>query len=171
MDSTVARSGHRRKFDDPVPCPYGLAVDAADIDLRNATYRRFVELGRAPTIPEVAETMDQPETDVREGWQRLHDAHALVLDDAGQILMANPFAAKPTPFRVEAGGRSWFANCAWDAFGIGAALGADSTIHTECADCHAPIGVRVRDGRPDDTDLVFHGLVPAASWWNDIGYT
>jgi len=146
-------------------------VDAADIDLRNATYRRFVELGRAPSRTEVAAVTGLSETAVREGWQRLHDAHALVLDDAGDIRMANPFAAQPTPFRVEAAGRSWFANCAWDAFGIGAALQADSTIHTECADCGTPLDVVVRAGRPDDTYLVFHVLVPAASWWNDIGYT
>jgi hypothetical protein len=146
-------------------------VDAADIDLRNATYRRFVELGRAPGADELADNAGMSETAVREGWQRLHDAHALVLDGAGEIRMANPFAAQPTPFRVDATGRSWYANCAWDAFGIGAALNMDSTIHTECADCRDPLDIVVRDGRPDDTDLVFHVLVPAASWWNDIGFT
>jgi hypothetical protein len=151
--------------------PYGHAVDAADIELRNATYRSFVELARAPTAPEVADVTGASEAAVREGWRRLHDAHALVLDGDGEIAMANPFAAKPTPFRVEAAGRSWFANCAWDAFGIGAALGADSTIHTECADCRSPLDIVVRDGRPNDTDLVFHVLVPAATWWDDIGYT
>ena len=153
------------------PVAYGRDVDAADIDLRNATYRRFVELGRAPTASEVASTIDAPEEDVRVGWARLHDAHALVLDGAGEIAMANPFAAKPTPFRVETDGRSWYANCAWDAFGIGAALATDSEIHTACADCQEPLDLVVRDGRPDDTDLIFHVLVPAASWWNDIGYT
>jgi hypothetical protein len=151
--------------------PYRHAVDAADIELRNSTYRSFVELGRAPTAQEVADVTGATEAAVREGWLRLHDAHALVLDGASEIAMANPFAAKPTPFRVEAAGRSWFANCAWDAFGIGAALRADSTIHSECADCHTPLDIVVRDGRPDDTDLVFHVLVPAASWWDDIGYT
>lgn len=155
----------------PKNFPYGPRVDAVDIELRNATYRRFVEVGRAPTTAEVAEATGVPEADVREGWQRLHDAHALVLDDAGEIRMANPFAAQPTPFRVEAAGRSWFANCAWDAFGIGAALKADCTIHTECPDCRTALDIVVRDCRPDDTDLVFHVLVPAASWWNDIGYT
>jgi Alkylmercury lyase len=146
-------------------------VEAADIDLRNATYRRFVELGRAPSAAEVAAVLGDADAAVREGWRRLHDAHALVLDDVGEIAMANPFAARPTPFRVEADGRSWFANCAWDAFGIGAALHADSTIHTECADCATRLDIAVHDGRPDDTDLVFHVLVPAASWWDDIGYT
>lgn len=108
---------------------------------------------------------------MHQGWRRLHDGHALVLDDAGRIRMANPFAAQPTPFRVEAGGRSWYANCAWDSFGIGAALKVDSTIQTECPDCQTLIDIEVRGGRPDDTDLIFHVMVPAASWWNDIGYT
>ena len=155
----------------PGHIPYGRGVDAADIDLRNATYRRFVELGRAPGAAEVEDVTGLSARAVRKGWQRLHDAHALVLDDTGEIAMANPFAAQPTPFRVEAGERSWFANCAWDAFGIGAALKSDSTIHTACPDCRKPLDIDVRDGRPDDTDLVFHVLVPAASWWDDIGYT
>jgi formate-dependent nitrite reductase cytochrome c552 subunit len=146
-------------------------VDPADIHLRNATYRRFVELGRAPSVLEIARAIGVSEVDVRNGWRRLHDAHALVLDDAGDIIMANPFAARPTPFRVESAGRSWYANCGWDSFGIGAALRSDSTIHTECADCHAPLDITVRDGHPDDIDLVFHVPLRAASWWEDIGYT
>lgn len=146
-------------------------MDAADIELRNATYRRFVDLGRAPTTQDVAGQLGWSVADVRDGWWRLHEAHALVLDGAGDIVMANPFAARPTPFRVEAAGRAWYANCAWDAFGIGAALKADSTIHTACADCQEPLDIDVRDGQPDDLDLIFHVLVPAASWWDDIGFT
>ena len=153
------------------PVSYGRAVDPADVGLRNATYRAFVELGRAPTPSELAERIAVSEESVVEGWGRLHDAHALVLDDRGRIRMANPFAAQPTSFRVETAGRSWYANCAWDAFGIGAALKVDSTIHTECGDCRTPIDIDVREGKHDDTALIFHILVPAASWWDDIGYT
>lgn len=152
-------------------CPYGPGVDQHDIDLRNATYRAFVELGRAPRASEVADATGLTESDIRTSWQRLHDAHALVLDAAGRIQMANPFAARPTPFRVEVDGRSFYANCAWDAFGIGAALHADTTIHASCPDCQRPIDIKVDDGRPDDTDLTFHVLVPASAWWDDIGYT
>ena len=146
-------------------------MDPADLTVRRATYRRFVELGRAPTPAEVAAVVGAGEVEVRAAWRRLHDAHALVLDEAGDIRMANPFAAQPTDFRVAAGGRSWYANCAWDAFGIGAALHVDSEFDTHCADCGEALHVRVRDGHPDDTTLVFHVLVPAAQWWNDIGFT
>jgi hypothetical protein len=146
-------------------------MDPADLTVRRTTYRRFVELGRAPTAGEIAAAAGSDEASVRAAWRRLHDAHALVLDEAGEIRMANPFAARPTDFRVDAGGRDWFANCAWDAFGIGAALDVDSSFDTHCPDCDESLHVRVRDGRPDDPDLVFHVLVPAAQWWNDIGFT
>jgi hypothetical protein len=34
-----------------------------------------------------------------------------------------------------------------------------------------PIAIEVRDGRPNDECLVFHCLVPAAHWWDDIVFT
>jgi hypothetical protein len=147
-------------------------MDARDLAVRNATYRRFVELGRAPSAGEIAEAVGVDGAAVRASWRRLHDAHALVLaDDAGEIKMANPFAANPTDFRVAAAGRQWYANCAWDAFGIGAALHVDSEFETHCQDCGDRLQVRIHDGRPHDTDLVFHVLVPAVQWWDDIGFT
>ena len=146
-------------------------MDAADIDLRNTTYRRFVELGRAPTPADIAEATGRSEPHVRDAWRRLHDAHALVLDESGRIRMANPFSAVPTAFRVHAAGKDWYANCGWDSFGIGAALNVDSIIDTECGDCHEPIQLHVRDGRSDDLDLLFHVVVPAVDWWQDIGFT
>ena len=143
-------------------------MDESDLRLRNLTYELFVELGRAPTAEEAGLAAG---VDVSAGWQRLHDAHALVVDSAGEIRMANPFSAVPTPYRVNARGRWWYGNCAWDAFGICAALGADGRIETNCADCGEELGVDVRAARPDDESLVFHCLVPAASWWDDIVFT
>ena len=149
-------------------------MDEADRRLRNLTYRRFVELGRAPTASEIAAAIgDGADADsVLAGWRRLHQAHALVLDRGlTDLRMLNPFSVGPTTFVVEAAGRSWYGNCAWDAFGIGGALHVDSVIRTSCPDCGDPIIVEVREGRPDDLSPVFHVLVPAAEWWADIGYT
>ena len=144
----------------------------SDLELRNRTYGLFVELGRAPTAEEVAASSGGTEEDVRAGWRRLHDAHALVLDEAtGEIRMANPFSAVPTAHRVQAAGRWWYANCAWDAFGVCAALRVDGRIETSCPDCGEAIAVEIRDRRPDDENLVFHCLVPAAQWWDDIVFT
>jgi hypothetical protein len=137
------------------------------LDLRNRTYAAFVELGRAPSARELGD-----ETDVLRGWRRLHEAHALVLNPAtDEIRMANPFSAVPTAYRVQAGGRWWYANCAWDAFGICSALAVDGRIESSCPDCGEPYAVQVADGRIDRSDLLFHCLVPASHWWDDIVFT
>lgn len=141
-------------------------MDAADLDVRNRTYARFVELGRAPLPHELG-----AEDEVLASWERLHDAHALVLDaDRRRILMANPFAATPTPHRVSAAGRWWYANCAWDAFGIGAALRVDARIESSCPHCAERIVIDVKDEEPVQPAAV-HFVVPAARWWDDIGFT
>jgi hypothetical protein len=87
--------------------------------------------------------------------------HVVALDDTGAVLMAHPFAAHTDGARVDARGRTWWGNCAWDAFGIVAAL--DLTGATITAQGFT-LG-------PDDEDAVFHVLVPAAHWWDDIAFT
>ena len=146
-------------------------MDDDDVALLNLTYARFVDLGRAPTAAEVAGAAGLREAQVQACWERLHDAHALVLDPAGAIRMANPFSGVPTAYRVHAAGRWWFGNCAWDAFGICAALHQGGRIETACGDCRQPARIAVRDQRPDDDSLLFHCLVPAARWWDDIVFT
>jgi hypothetical protein len=132
-------------------------MDDHDVELRNRIYKRFVEFGEVPAPGEP-------------GLQRLHDEHALVLDDSGVRMLA-PFSAVPTAYRVEAGGRSWYGNCVWDAFGIPAALGVDGYISTTCSDCGEALEVDVVDRRPRPSDLVAHILLPAGRWWDDIVFT
>jgi Alkylmercury lyase len=147
-------------------------VDEGDLMVRNVTYRLFVDLERAPSSAEVAEAVGIDENGVRASWARLHDVHAIVLDpQTGGLRMASPFSAVPTSFRVRTGDQWWYANCAWDAFGICAALDVDGDIETVCADCGDPVTCAVRARRPDDDTLLFHCLVPAAGWWDDIGFT
>ena len=147
-------------------------MDQADIDLRNLTHGLFVKLGRAPAAEEVARGARSTIAEVEAGWRRLHDRHALVLDaDTNELRMANPFSAIPTPYHVLALDRWWYANCAWDAFGICAALHVDGRIETSCPDCGEPIIVDVKDERPVGHDYAFHCLVPAESWWDDIVFT
>jgi hypothetical protein len=142
-----------------------------DLRLRNLTYARLVQLGRAPMAAEVAAASGRSRTEVVAGWKRLHSEHALVLNQAtGEIVMANPFSGVPTAYRVEAAGHWWYGNCAWDAFGICAALHTDGQIETSCPDCGQALSIAVRDQRPDQ-DLLFHCLVQAGRWWDDIVFT
>ena len=147
-------------------------MDEHDLALRSSTYGLFVELGRGPSASEVADAVGLTVAEVVSGWRRLHELHAIVLNPAtAELRMANPFSAVPTAYRVSADGRWWYANCAWDAFGICAALGSDGRIETSCPDCGERLNVEVRAQRPDDDSLLFHVLVPAARWWDDIVFT
>ena len=146
-------------------------IEDIDLRLRNTTYRLFVDLGRAPRADEVADVEQSTRAEVESGWRRLHGAHALVLHPGGGLRMANPFSAVPTAHRVHADGRWWFANCAWDAFGVCAALQADGDIESSCPDCGDVIRIEVRNQQPSDPTLLFHCVVPAVDWWNDIGFT
>ena len=147
-------------------------MDEDDLALRRLTYAMFVELGRAPTAEDVAARAGSAVVEVEVGWKRLHEAHALVLNLAtAEIRMANPFSAVPTAYRVHADGRWWYANCAWDAFGICAALHVDGRVETSCPDCGEPVTVGVENAQPSDRSLLFHCLVPARHWWDDIVFT
>ena len=147
-------------------------MNDSDVELRNATYAAFVRLGRAPTAGELGTHLGINEDRVVASWHRLHDDHALVLNRrTAELRMLNPFSAVPTAYRVQASGHWWYANCAWDAFGICGALHVDGRIETSCPDCGEPLSIRVIDEQPDDDSLLFHCLVPAARWWNDIVFT
>jgi hypothetical protein len=147
-------------------------MDLQVLAVRNLTYRMFVDSGRAPKVDEVAREADLTTAEVEASWRELHRAHALVLNPATtEIRMANPFSAVPTAYRVHAAGRRWYGNCAWDAVGICAALHADGELETSCPDCGGRIALEVRDQRVDDERLLFHCLVPAARWWDDIVFT
>jgi hypothetical protein len=141
-------------------------VDHHDLEIRRRTYADFAEFARPPLSDDLGDGFK-----IRAAWGRLHDEHALVIDKQGELLMANPFSAVPTPYRVHADGRDWYANCAWDAIGVCAALHSDGVIEAPCFDCGEPITLRIQDERPDDESLIFHCLVPAARWWDDIGFT
>ena len=142
-------------------------MDAGDLGLRQRTYAFMVAAGRAPRADELGDP-----DNVVAGWRRLHEAHALVLNTAtDEIRMLNPFSAVPSAWRVHAKDRWWYANCAWDAFGVCAALHSDGRIESSCPDCGEPLVVEVRNEHPDDEGLLFHVLVPASHWWDDIVFT
>jgi hypothetical protein len=69
-----------------------------------------------------------------------------------------------------AAGRWWYGNCAWDAVGICAALHVDGRIETSCPDCGESIALDVRNQRVDER-LLFHCLITAAHWWDDIVFS
>lgn len=62
-------------------------------------------------------------------YRELHTRHTILLDaDGTTIRMANPFSGVATGFRVTIDRTQYWANCAWDALGIPAALHRNAAI-------------------------------------------
>ena len=148
-------------------------MDELDLRIRNHVYATFVAEGRAQTTAETAAALGLAEDQVAAAYRRLHDAHALVLEPGtSRIRMLNPFSAVRTSHRVEAGGRSWFANCAWDALGIPAVMHTDGVVDSECPDCGERLELEVHGGElVRGSELLVHFVVPARHWWDDIAFT
>jgi hypothetical protein len=148
--------------------------ETADLDsgVRLHIYDAFIEVGHAPTIREAATALELPLGEVEASFHRLADSRAIVLrPGTTDIWMANPFSAVPTPFTVRIGDRSWFGSCIWDALGVVAMLGGDGEVETFCPDCKEPLALAVEEHVLRPAEAVAHFAVPAAHWWDDIGYT
>jgi hypothetical protein len=142
-------------------------------EIRLAVYRHFYVQGRAPMVVEVAGVLGVSVESVREAFVSLAAQHVLVLHPGtDEVWMAMPFSAAETAFKVVTDEGKWWANCAWDALGIPAMLGQDAEIYSTCPASGIPLRVTVTGKELGvDTASVVHFLLPAARWWDDIGYT
>jgi hypothetical protein len=146
-------------------------ASALERSVRLEVYRFFLADGRPPVPAEMAASLGASQRDVEDALHGLADAHVLVLaPGTPYIWMANPLSAVPTPFSAEVSGRTLFGNCIWDALGIVAMLGGTGTVRTWCPDCGEHLAVSVEGERLASGEGVVHFAVPAANWWDDIGF-
>lgn len=144
-----------------------------DQEVRLAVYQHFLSTGAAPDVTALAVPLALSVEKVAASLRRLGEQHVLVVEGSPtpHIRMAMPFSAAPTAYRVETASGAWWANCGWDALGIPAMLGEDAHILTRCQDCDTPLSLHVEQGQLREQHAVLHFLVPAARWWEDIGFT
>jgi hypothetical protein len=147
--------------------------DDLDWTVRHFVYRYWVDHAAPPSAATTASAMGVTADEAQAAYERLERRHALLLDpETRAIRMANPLSAVPTPFRVEVGGRAYWANCAWDALGIPAMLGTDARVAATCAEDGAPIGLAVVGGRVvGDEGALVHLLLPFREWYDDQVFT
>jgi DNA-binding transcriptional MocR family regulator len=148
---------------------------AMDFDTRVKMhiYETVAETTRLPTSREVGEALRATVQEVEAAFGRLHQKRLIVPEPGrpSSLRMAPPFSGIPTSFAVKAQGRTYFANCAWDALGVPAALQADAVVDASDGQTHEPMRLLVRNGKVLFEPCVIHFAVPAARWWEDIIYT
>ncbi len=145
--------------------------------VRLEVYRQFIESGSCPARAAVAQSLNRSLQDVTGALGELAKTHVLVLQpETGEILMANPLSAVPTPFLVVTeqpqGPRQWYGNCIWDALGVISMLQVDGKVVTSCGCCGEEMTVTVTGKKATpQPDGIVHFALPARRWWDDIVFT
>ena len=143
-----------------------------DVQVKLAVYGHFAETGHRPAPEEVAERVGSDSASILAAYRRLRAQRVLVLEaDGSSSQMAPPFSGIPTQHVVESVGVRYYANCAWDALGVPAALHQPATVHSRCEQSGESLDLEVGLNGPGPSDWLFHCLVPAANWWDDIVFS
>lgn len=135
-------------------------------------FEHFLEHAAPPVVEQVMSTFSMSRVAAAEVLRDLEASrHIALVKGTARILMAFPFSAIATPFRVMVRGRSYFANCAWDAIAFHAMLGDDIRVESYCDHCAMPIQIELQGGRATSVEpaesLVYLALRPT-EWWGDI---
>lgn len=141
--------------------------------IRDLVYETLATEGRAPSVGELASRTGGEPARVQQLLHELADAHALVLNTEGdRIRMAHPFTAAPMAFVLTPvdghDDRRWWGGCAWDSFGISAALKLDVRIDTACPECGGHLSVIAGPETPPQGEHAVRFPRPAAAWWEDV---
>ena len=151
--------------------------------VRHFVYNHFVDTTRSPTVDETARHFNIGLEEASELYKELHNRHAFFLEpETLTIRMANPFSGIPTDFRVQANGKTYYANCAWDMFGIPATLHADAIIETVCTESNESVQLEIKNGKiapaavlgggdAASSTLLVHFPLPFARWYDDLVFT
>jgi hypothetical protein len=128
--------------------------------------------GHVPQAAQIAAALTIPLGEVERALEALAAGRVLVLaPNGGEIWTANPFCAVLSGFRVRSRDVVYQGICIWDALGIAAALDQDALIEAPCGDCGDSMQLEVCSGELTSAEGLVHFAVPAARWWDNIGFT
>lgn len=137
----------------------GLKADTAYVLAQ--VLRLYAQLGRAPTVREIATRARLSEPVVRDHLVRLRERDLILLDPSRwTILGAYPFTEADTGHSVtfDKTGKTLATMCAIDALGAGAMCLDDVTIRSACRSCGSPVIART-----GDQGMVLKAVTPAES--------
>lgn len=148
-------------------------MDTLSQKVRKFVYDRFGQTSHPPVAEEIARQFGIERQQAVETLQSLQAEKMLVLTlGTTRILMAPPFSALTTPYRVTlSSGQRFFANCAYDAVNIHLTLKEPLQIQSFCHHCCEPIQIELANeavvsAQPQNT-VLYLGL-PVARWWHDV---
>lgn len=141
--------------------------------VRAFAYRYMIDHEHPPTLEQTAVQLGLTSKLAQEAYRALHEQHMLYWDDVtGTIRMLNPFSGIKTSYIVHTLGHQYYANCAWDLFGIVTVLKSpQALLESICPDCGSTMQVKLEMGRIVKGMGIVHFLLPFREWYEDLIYT
>lgn len=148
-------------------------VEESDRRVRKFVFDYFLSSTFAPSLEEMARGCSLGREQTLAALLRLESGrHLKMLPGTERLLMAFPFSAVATPYRVTRPNQQrYFANCAWDAVAFYPMLKEPVTIDSFCHHCGDDIHFQLPGapaGKPEGTQPIVHLTLPASEWWADI---
>ena len=140
--------------------------------VRKFIFDHFFEHTTAPVVEEI---MLRFGLDRKQAFVALRlvesDHHELLVPGTQRILIANPYSAVDTPFRVYIQGKRYFANCAWDTVSMHVMLGLDTRVESYCHHCGKKLEIHLSKGKvvsaQPQSPLIFLST-PVAKWYDNL---
>jgi len=121
-------------------------------------------LGRIEATAMTALDVEDPVETEFESWGAPASVHEEL-----RVVEATRHARRPVvPDLLLDDGDRWWGGCAWDSFGISAALKLNVCIDTACPHCGESIRVRSGPVSAPDSTLAVRFPRPAVEWWDDV---
>ena len=149
--------------------------------IRQYVYHYFAEATHPPDVIDTADLFGMPVEEAGEYYVELNNRHQFFLEpETLNVQMAWPFSAIPTDFKVQANGKTYYANCAWDMLGIPAALHTDAVIEAKFTESNELVKLEVKNGKVmisrseakwTNDDLLVHFFLPFDRWYDDLVFT
>ena len=140
--------------------------------MRVRIYEHFLDHGVPPVVEQLMTEFGLSRGDTVAALRGLVEVRALALvKGTARILMVWPLSAIATPFLVRARGRTYFANCSWDAIAFHAMLSEPIRIESRCHHCAREITIEMSDGRSthvEPASTVVYIAIRPTQWWEDI---
>ena len=140
--------------------------------VRKFIFDHFFEHATPPVLEEVIQRFGLSRAEAFARLKGLEaDHHILLVPGTQRILMANPYSAVATPFRVYVDRKEYFANCAWDTVSMHVMLDMDARVESYCHHCAEPIQLSLSKGKVASSKpaepMIFLSM-PVARWYESL---
>jgi hypothetical protein len=143
-------------------------MTTAESQVHLAVIRHVAEHGVAPDLGMLCDRLGWTDAATRDALMRLSEIRGIILKPGSVDVWAiHPFTLMPTPTWVSSGAHGWWANCAWCALGIGAALRHDIRVASRFGADGEVVQFDVCNGEATNPELLIHFPFRPAEWWRN----